>query len=114
MTIELGVLIAVIGIVLSAATFFIGRQSATKNAGMQEGRLQTDVEYIKKSVERIESRMSADVDYLRGRIDEQSGQLLTIGGIAEKGLSNARSAHKRIDEHLRREHDMTVEEHYDK
>ena len=116
---ELGVVIAVIGCALSVATFFVGRISAEKKEGREAGELAKDIEYIKKSVDRIdrrfdsdlpslESRLNANIKLLEGRLNEQTKSLIglgeKVGGIHE----STKSAHNRIDEHLEREHGQIV------
>ena len=79
--IDISILIAVIGVVLSIATFYFGRQAGAKQDGKSAGALETDISYIKESVQRIETQLNRDVQRLEGRIDE----------------------------HLQREHNITVE-----
>jgi hypothetical protein len=54
LTIEVGILFAAVSGAIGIATFIIGRQSAAKSAGQNEGRLLTELEFLKKTVERIE------------------------------------------------------------
>ena len=44
-----------------------------------------------------------------GRIDEISNQMSIISNTAGRAHESAKSAHNRIDEHLQREHNITVE-----
>ncbi len=55
--IEISVLIAVVGVVLSAATFFIGRQTAAKNSGREDGVILTELGYIKSGVDDMKKKM---------------------------------------------------------
>jgi len=112
--IELSTMIAVAGIVLSVATFLIGRLSAAKSEGKEAGTVATDLQYIKKSVERIERQLTDDVKRLEGRIDEQSTQMVALGQAAARAHESAKSAHKRLDEHLEREHGQTIVRRTDK
>ena len=57
MTIELSVLIAVIGCALSVGTFFIGRVTAAKSSGQQTGQVLTELGYIKKGIDGLEQKM---------------------------------------------------------
>ena len=50
---ELGVIISVCGLALSAATFFIGRISAGKTSGKENGQILSDIGYIKSSVDSL-------------------------------------------------------------
>jgi len=108
MTPEVSAIITVGAFLLSVATFFIGRQSASKAEGKEAGSLATDLKYIKESVERIETRLNDDVKRLEGRIDELSNQLVTIAGTAAKGYESAKMEHNRLNEHLERDHGQTV------
>ena len=107
--IDISILIAVIGVVLSIATFYFGRQAGAKQDGKSAGALETDISYIKESVQRIETQLNRDVQRLEGRIDEISNQMSIISNTAGRAHESAKSAHNRIDEHLQREHNITVE-----
>lgn len=108
MTPEVSAIITVGAFLLSVATFFIGRQSASKAEGKEAGSLAKDIEYIKDSVERIETRLNDDVKRLEGRCDEMSKQMVSISGTAAKAYESAKMEHNRLNEHLEREHGMTV------
>jgi len=95
---------AVISVALAIGTFFIGRQSASHSAGKEAGAFATDLRYIKESVDRIEGRLNADVARLEGRIDEQTNQLAQLSGTAVRAHELAKSAHQRVNDHLKREH----------
>ena len=103
---DLSVAITVIGFFLSIATFYIGRQSASKADGKAAGALETDLRYIKESVGRIEGQLTRDVQRLEGRIDEISNQIAGISNTAGRAHESAKSAHNRIDEHIEREHNI--------
>lgn len=104
MSTDLSIFITIVGLMLSVATFAIGRMTASKNDGKAAGALETDLKYVKESVGRIESKLDRDTQRLEGRIDEISRQLAEISGEASKAHESAKSAHNRIDEHLDREH----------
>lgn len=128
--VDISLLIAVIGCAVTVISFFVGRQSASKNEGREAGSLSTDLRYIKESVERIESRLEtdvgrldnsinasilrieqqhdADVGRLDGRIDEISNQLTAANTMAARALESAKSAHRRQDEHLKRDHGKDI------
>ncbi len=48
---ELGIIISVCGLALSAATFFIGRVSAGKSSGRETGQVLSDMGYIKRGMD---------------------------------------------------------------
>lgn len=54
---ELNVLISIIGLALSVGTFFIGRQTASKADGKQEGQILTELGYIKSGVDDMKRKM---------------------------------------------------------
>ncbi len=54
---ELNVLISIIGVALSVGTFFIGRQTASKADGKQEGQILTELGYIKSGVDDMKRKM---------------------------------------------------------
>lgn len=86
MTIELGVLIAIIGIVISVATFFIGRITSAKNDASTITELKKDIEYLLR-----------DVKYIRDNIENNS----------KKYDDSLRRVHMRIDEHERTYHNVS-------
>lgn len=55
--IETSVLIAIVGCALSAATFFIGRTTAAKNSGREDGVILTELGYIKAGVDDMKKKM---------------------------------------------------------
>lgn len=101
---DLIVFVPTIGVIVAIATFFIGRQTAASDKGKESGAIKTDIGYIKESVGRIEK----SVNRLDGRTDENSRQISDIGQSAVKAGEIAKSAHKRLDEHLERDHGKTV------
>lgn len=105
---DISTVIAVVGCALSLAGFYIGRATAHKTEGKEAGSLAKDIEYIKDSVERIETRLNDDVRRLEGRCDEMSKQMVTISGTAAKAYESSKMEHNRLNEHLEREHGITV------
>lgn len=57
MTIDLTILIAVLGVLLSAASFFVGRMTAAKTSGQEYGVMLTDIGYIKSGVDDMKKKM---------------------------------------------------------
>lgn len=76
MTIELSVLIAVIGCALSVGTFFVGRVTAAKSSGQQTGQVLTELGYIKKGIDGLEKDIKeikqqyTDLDVRVSRVEE--------------------------------------------
>lgn len=91
MTIELTVLIAVIGCALSVGTFFVGRLTAAQASGQADGELKADVKYIRTSVDKHEKKLDdviesyagvrLELEELKGRINalEQKVKMLHGG-----------------------------------
>lgn len=57
MSIDITVLIAVLGLALSAAAFFIGRMTAAKTTGQEYGVMLTDIGYIKSGIDDMKKKM---------------------------------------------------------
>ena len=55
--IEIPILIAVIGCGLSVGTFFIGRVTAAKTSGQQNGQMLSDLGYIRRGIDGLERKM---------------------------------------------------------
>lgn len=75
---ETSVIIALAGLALSAATFFIGRITTAKNSGEADGELKTDIKYIKASVEKQEGKLDgviASFDDVKLEIEKLKGRL---------------------------------------
>ena len=58
MTVDISVLIAIGGILLSAATFFIGRVTAAKTDGIADGEMQANVRHIKDTVDKQDKKLN--------------------------------------------------------
>ena len=54
MNIDATILIAVLGFALSVGTFFVGRITAAKNDGRENGQVLTELGYIKKGIDGLE------------------------------------------------------------
>lgn len=57
MSVDITILIAVLGCALSVGTFFVGRTTAAKNSGQQTGQVLTELGYIKKGIDGLEQKM---------------------------------------------------------
>lgn len=79
--IEVSVLIAVCGFVLSAATFFIGRTTSAKSSGAADGEMKADIKHIKTSVEKQEKKLDKVVenyDAVKLEIEQLKGRLKAL------------------------------------
>lgn len=105
------------GLLLSTLTFYLGRITAASNKGKEDGAsiatLATKITYIESAVGRIESGMSTDIGRLDGRLTEMSNQLYNAGTMATRAMESSKMAHNRLNEHLRREHNLTVVDYTD-
>ena len=79
--IEVSVLIAIAGLSISVATFFIGRTTAAKSDGQSDGELKADIKYIKTSVEKQERKLDSVVenyDDVKLEIERLKGRLKAL------------------------------------
>lgn len=86
MTVEIGVLIAVGGLLLSYLTYQFNKQKETKVDTRQDARIQAQLDYISKGVDDI-------------RIDQKASEK-QIGALGERITrveESSKQAHKRLD-----------------
>ena len=57
MTVEISIMLSVIGAAVSVITFFIGRMTAAKQTGREAGALSVEIGYIKKGVDDIQKKI---------------------------------------------------------
>lgn len=57
MQIDVGILISLLSVALAVGTFFLGRTSAAKSSGQQQGQVLTELGYIKRGVDGLERKM---------------------------------------------------------
>ena len=79
--IETTVLIAVCGLAVSAATFFIGRTTAARSSGAADGEMKADIKHIKASVEKQEKKLDGVVENYNNaklEIERLNGRLKAI------------------------------------
>ena len=95
--IDINLIIAILGGCLSAATFFIGRQTAAQSDGERAGVVAANLECIKESVSRIEKKLNEDVRDLTERIDKMSCEMTELREDVTRAIESAKSAHKRLD-----------------
>ena len=88
--IETTVLIAVCGLAISAATFFIGRMTAAKQNGSADGEMRSDIKHIKDSVEKQEKKLDVvvenyddvklEIERLKGRLKALEQKVMFLHG----------------------------------
>lgn len=62
MTIDIAVLIGVLGFALSVGTFFVGRMTAAKTDGIADGEMKSDVRHIKNAVDKQGGKLDQVVE----------------------------------------------------
>lgn len=83
MTIEMGLVIAIIGVMITANNFLTNRSNVAKLDGAGLEGMKKDIEYMQKDLSRVLALLEA----------------------SEKAFGNSvRRVHSRIDDHLREEH----------
>lgn len=73
MTIEITVLIVVLGFALSVGTFFVGRTTAARDDGMRDGSTRADIRYIREAVDKHDKkldRVAENYDAVKSEIAE--------------------------------------------
>lgn len=88
--IETTILIAVCGLAVSAATFFIGRMTAAKSSGAADGEMKADIKHIKASVEKQEKKLDGvvenyedvkvEIERLKGRLKALEQKVMYLHG----------------------------------
>jgi peptidoglycan hydrolase CwlO-like protein len=58
----MSILIAVLGLALSVGTFFIGRVTAAKKDGVEDGEMKSDVRHIKNDVDKQGGKLDQVVE----------------------------------------------------
>lgn len=106
-------IISLVSVALAVAAFFIGRQTASRTDGEKQGEISADIRYIKETVSRIETTTASETARVNGRVDEISLQLATIAGTASAARESATMEHKRLNEHLERDHGIKIEKRKD-
>lgn len=82
----ISIIIAVMGFLLAVITFFIGRLSAAKSDGRQDGTILTELGYLRSNTDEIKRRLDKQ--------DERDREYISRLTAVEQ---SAKQAHKRID-----------------
>ena len=109
MTAELTAVFGFVTVALACVGFVAGRQSASHSAGREAGAMAADVKHIKETTERIEKSQHDDRIRSEAKIAELDKRVDRINETVTKAKTSANSAHKRLDEHYAREHNINVE-----
>lgn len=79
--IEISALVGAVGLAISVATFFIGRTTAAKNSGAEDGEMKSDIKYIKKSIDKQEAKLDgvvASFDDVKVEIEKLKGRIAAL------------------------------------
>ena len=83
MSIELTILIAVIGVILSIATFFSGRYASQNKKGQDEGKIEAKLDAVGRDVRDIKEDLTA-IRQEQGDLRDRITTLETIIKMSEK------------------------------
>jgi hypothetical protein len=86
MTIEIGVLIAVGGLLISFLSYQFNRQKETKTDTRQDAKIQAQLDYIGKGVDDIRIDLKAN-----------ERQMVALGERVTRVEESSKQAHKRLD-----------------
>jgi hypothetical protein len=90
LTIELGILVSVLGLIIAYQTYQLNRQkdvkSDTREGAKQDAKLQTRLDYISKGVDDIRIDLKAN-----------EKQMIALGERVTRVEESSKQAHKRID-----------------
>lgn len=86
MTIEIGMLVSVLGLVIAYQTYQLNKNKDVKSDTKQETKLQTQLDYISKGVDDIRIDLKAN-----------EKQMVALGERVTRVEESSKQAHKRID-----------------
>ena len=79
--IEISVLIGVAGLAISVATFFIGRTTAARVNGSEDGEMKSNIKHIKESIDKQEAKLDGIVsnyEDVKVELEKLKGRLYTL------------------------------------
>ena len=71
---EISIIVGVLGFAISVATFFIGRTSAARKAGREDGAVVSRLDSIAEKVGRIDK----SIDYMNSQLGEQRDRITRV------------------------------------
>lgn len=86
MTVELGVLVSVLGLIIAYQGFQLNKQKETKTESKQDAKLQAQLDYISKGVDDIRIDLKAN-----------ERQMIALGERVTRVEESTKQAHKRLD-----------------
>lgn len=99
--------IAVGGFLIALASFLIGQRNGAKIDGEKQGQVFTKLKYIEQDVRELKN------DFKLLNIETMRSDLESVKSRLDRHSESIRRGHQRIDNHLRNEHMMKVEERDD-
>ena len=81
MTIDITILIAVLGFALSVGTFFVGRMTAAKTDGVEDGEMKSDVRHIKAAVDKQSDKLDRvveDYEEVKVELENLKGRVIAL------------------------------------
>lgn len=80
-SIDMSILIAVLGFALSVGTFFIGRLTAAKKDGVEDGEMKSDVRHIKNAVDKQGDKLDRvveDYEEVKVELEKLKGRVIAL------------------------------------
>jgi len=69
--IEIGILFGGVTLAIGIATFFIGRMTAAKNSGQEQGMMIANIEHIKSDISEIKIMFAKNMETVMATIDQE-------------------------------------------
>lgn len=79
--IEISALIGAVGLAVSVASFFIGRTTAARSSGTEDGEMKSDIKYIKTSIEKQEAKLDGIVsnyEDVKVELEKLKGRIISL------------------------------------
>lgn len=80
-------IVSISGSICTIVSFLVGRNSAAKKSGFEEGKLETDISYIKSRLDEVLDKQTVNTQ----KLNEQQEHIARVE-------ESTKQAHKRIDE----------------
>lgn len=81
MSIDMSILIAVLGCALSVGTFFVGRMTAAKTDGKEDGEMRANVSHIKNAVDKQSDKLDRvveDYEEVKVELEKLKGRVIAL------------------------------------
>ena len=79
--IEISALIGALGLLVSVASFFIGRTTAARSSGAEDGEMKSDIKYIKTSIDKQEAKLDGIVsnyEDVKVELEKLKGRIISL------------------------------------